>query len=242
MHSILRSPSSSSHMQKPAVHDLSSLDPELHKNLMYLRDFTGDLEELALDFTVTGADKTVHELIPRGADTPVTQQNKEDYIYGMANFRLNVEIRRHVEAFRRGLFNIIPQGCVGMFDAAELQFLVSGADERIDLDDLRANTVYHAMFDESHPTIQLFWSILGELSQADVQALLKFATSCPRPPLLGFRFLSPKFAIHSTQDETRLPSAATCLNLLRIPPLLDRDQLKERLLYAIRAGAGFELS
>ena len=46
----------------------------------------------------------------------------------------------------------------------------------------------------------------------------------------------------ATDEEGRLPTAATCMNLLKLPPYDDVETLRERLTYAIEAGAGFELS
>jgi ubiquitin-protein ligase E3 C len=40
----------------------------------------------------------------------------------------------------------------------------------------------------------------------------------------------------------RLPTAATCMNLLKLPPYKGVAEMREKLLYAITAGAGFELS
>jgi len=46
------------------LHDLPSLDAELYKSLLFLRDYDGDTEDLALSFTVTdgalGQNKEVH--------------------------------------------------------------------------------------------------------------------------------------------------------------------------------------
>ena len=74
-------------------------------------------------------------------------------------------------------------------------------------------------------------------------ATLKFATSCSRPPLLGFSYLQPPFCVgKATNEEGRLPTSATCMNLLKLPPYESVEALRERLTYAIEAGAGFELS
>lgn len=35
------------------LHDLPSLDAELYKSLLFLRDYAGDTEDLTLSFTVT---------------------------------------------------------------------------------------------------------------------------------------------------------------------------------------------
>jgi ubiquitin-protein ligase E3 C len=40
----------------------------------------------------------------------------------------------------------------------------------------------------------------------------------------------------------RLPTSATCMNLLKLPPYRSKDQLESKLLYAINADAGFDLS
>ena len=40
----------------------------------------------------------------------------------------------------------------------------------------------------------------------------------------------------------RLPTSSTCINLLKLPEYQDEAMLKEKLLYAIHAAAGFEFS
>jgi ubiquitin-protein ligase E3 C len=40
----------------------------------------------------------------------------------------------------------------------------------------------------------------------------------------------------------RLPSAATCMNLLKLPRYSNPQQLRDKLLYAISSNSGFELS
>ena len=71
-----------------------------------------------------------------------------------------------------------------MFNQQELQILLGGVDSPIDVEDLRANTQYGGLYDDHHPTIQTFWEVVNELEQDDRRKLLRFATSCSRPPLL----------------------------------------------------------
>jgi len=62
-------------------------------------------------------------------------------------------------------------------------------------------------------------------------------------PLLGFGHLNPRFSIRdSSDDQDRLPSTSTCVNLLKLPRYANADTLREKLLYAVNAGAGFDLS
>jgi ubiquitin-protein ligase E3 C len=40
----------------------------------------------------------------------------------------------------------------------------------------------------------------------------------------------------------QLPTSSTCVNLLKLPDYKDKETLREKLMYAINAGAGFDLS
>lgn len=76
---------------------------------------------------------------------------------------------------------------------------------------------------------------------------LMFCTSCSRPPLLGFSRLSPPLRIHQVIPENGppddyLPTAATCMNFLKLPPYSTAEIMKSKLLYAIQSKSGFELS
>lgn len=49
----------------------------------------------------------------------------------------------------------------------------------------------------------------------------------------------------STLDEAvqeRLPSASTCINLLKLPPYRSASVIRAKLLYAVKNVAGFDLS
>jgi ubiquitin-protein ligase E3 C len=42
--------------------------------------------------------------------------------------------------------------------------------------------------------------------------------------------------------DLQLPTSSTCVNLLKLPDYKDKATLREKLMYAINAGAGFDLS
>lgn len=71
-----------------------------------------------------------------------------------------------------------------MFNQQELQILLGGVDTPIDVDDLRTNTQYGGLYGEDQPTIQAFWRVVESFTQDQKRALLRFVTSCSRPPLL----------------------------------------------------------
>lgn len=128
-------------------------------------------------------------------------------------------------------------------DANELQVLISGAKTPIDVADLQQNTSYGGGYHASHPVILKFWRVVSSFDDIQRSKLLRFVTSCSRPPLLGFKNLFPGFAIHNAgRDPERLPTASTCMNLLKLPEIEDESLLKKKLLYAIESASGFELS
>lgn len=228
------------------IDHLYSLDPELHRNLLYLKTYEGDVQDLGLDFTIAVDDfgeNKIELLKPEGDEIAVTNENRIEYIHLVADFKLNKQIRQQCNAFRAGLSDVIGLDWLRMFSSKELSTLVAGAEHEINVGDLQAHTNYAGGYDLTHPTISAFWQVVGGLSEDQKRALLKFVTSCSRPPLLGFKDLDPPFCIqNSGSDSERLPTASTCMNLLKLPDFRDEVILKNKLLYAIESGAGFELS
>jgi len=230
--------------------DLASLDPGLHKNLLFVKNYEGDFEDLGLNFAVTEDHYgTVHStpLVPGGEEQAVTRDNVLRYKNLVSDYWLNRRIRDHSQAFMRGLSDIVQPDWIRMFSPEELQMIISGSVKPIDVQDLRAHCVYGGGYTDEHPSVEAFWRVLHELEDKDLELLLMFVTSCSRPPLLGFKDLQPCFCIqktaHSAEEaNSRLPTASTCMNLLKLPCYTNDKDLKSRLLYAIKAGAGFELS
>merc|ERR1719491_2035044 len=90
-----------------------------------------------------------------------------------------------------------------------------------------------------------FWNVVASFSSKHQCDLLRFVTSCERPPPLGFASMNPPFTIQRVgimRDRDKLPSAATCFNILKLPTYSSEKVLREKLTYAIQSGAGFELS
>jgi ubiquitin-protein ligase E3 C len=76
------------------IHHLVSLDPELYRNLLVLKQMP-DVSDMGLDFTVVNNDlgKThIEELKPGGRDIVVSNSNKIEYIHLMSNYKLNRQV------------------------------------------------------------------------------------------------------------------------------------------------------
>lgn len=188
------------------------------------------------------------ELRPGGSQIPVTNQNRLVYISYIARYRLQLQPQYQTNAFLQGLGQIIQPAWLSMFNQAELQTLVSGENADIDVEDLRRNTQYGGVYtigddNQEHPTVQLFWRVMHGMNNEERQKVLRFVTSTPRAPLLGFSHLNPRFSIRdSSDDQERLPSTSTCVNLLKLPRYSSAETLRSKLLYAVSSGAGFDLS
>ncbi|KAG0587489.1 hypothetical protein KC19_2G168200 [Ceratodon purpureus] len=233
------------------LHDLPSLDPELYQNLLFLKHYDGDLSQLAVYFVVMDneyGEQTEVELIPGGRDIQVTNDNVIKYIHLVAHHRLNTQIHQQSHHFLHGFQQVIHSEWIDMFNEHEIQILISGSQEGMDVDDLRKNAHYAGGYDEKHPVIEMFWEVVQKLEMKMQQKFLKFVTGCSRGPLLGFKHLEPQFCIQRAFDDgsqealDRLPTSATCMNLLKLPPYKSKEIIQEKLLYAITAGAGFDLS
>ncbi|XP_021908653.1 E3 ubiquitin-protein ligase UPL7 isoform X3 [Carica papaya] len=179
--------------------ELSTLDPELYRNLMYVKHYDGDVKDLSLDFTVTEESfgkRHVIELKPGGKDISVTNENKMQYIHAMADYKLNRQILPFSNAFYRGLTDLIFPSWLKLFNASEFNQLLSGGNHDIDVEDLRNNTRYTGGYSAGSRTIRLFWEVIKGFEPKERCMLLKFVTSCSRAPLLGFKYLQPTFTIH----------------------------------------------
>ena len=246
---------------RASINDLREYDEELYHGLLELKNYRGDVEnDFGLDFTVTDTvtvedddqnlvQQTItKELGQHGAETPVTNTNRPVYIDRIVRYRLQHQPKLVTDAFLKGLGQIIQPLWLAMFNQKELQKLVGGDNTELDIADLRRNTQYGGVYvigddGQEHPTVQLFWKALQDMSDDDRRKVLKFVTSTPRAPLLGFSHLYPKFSIRdSSEDQERLPSTSTCVNLLKLPRYGDMRTMKEKLLYAVNSGAGFDLS
>ncbi len=253
---LLKWTSDADAVSRTNINDLHELDEELYRGMMRLKNYDGDVKDLGIDFTIDdqvsspgGPLKTVtRNLLPNGENILVDNKNRPRYISYVARHRLVTQPGLQTRAFLRGLTTIIDPSWLRMFNQNELQWLVGGESSEIDVEDLHRNTDYSGPYSigddgEEHPTIKLFWQVMRGLEDSQRREVLKYVTSTPRAPLLGFSQLQPKFTIHfGGPDQERLPSASTCVNLLKLPAYESAELLKRKLLYAVQAGAGFDLS
>ncbi|KAK1803540.1 hypothetical protein P4O66_020956, partial [Electrophorus voltai] len=233
-------------LNKPwALKDLESIDPEFYNSLIWIKE--NNIEECGLEMFFS-VDKeilgeiTTHDLKPDGGNIQVTEENKEEYIRLVAEWRFSRGVEEQTQAFFEGFNEVLPQQYLQYFDAKELEVLLCGMQE-IDLVDWQRHTIYRH-YTRSSKQIIWFWQLVREMDNEKRMRLLQFVTGTCRLPVGGFTDLMgsngpQKFCIEKTGKENWLPRSHTCFNRLDLPPYKSYEQLKEKLLFAIEETEGF---
>ena len=233
--------------------DVESIDPEYSKSLQWLLDNRIDnLEGLDITFSVNtdafGQTQEV-ELKPGGQSIPVTDENKLEYVQLAADLRMTKAIRHQVFAFLKGFYEFVPHSLVSLFDEYELELIMCGIPDDLDLEDWKSNTAYQAGYTAESETILWFWEVVEELTKEEQVKLLQFVTGTSRVPWGGFSNLASGetgslFTIVRTDGSVdSLPTASTCFNMIKFPEYPSKDVISLKLRTAISCGSqGFEFA
>ena len=69
------------------------------------------------------------ELKPGGADIPVTEENKKEYVSLIVEYRISKRVKEQFDAFMSGFRELIPQDLINVFDERELELLIGVMSE-----------------------------------------------------------------------------------------------------------------
>lgn len=226
--------------------DLESIDPEFYNSLLWIKDNNiedCDLEMFfAADYEVLGQIKN-HELKLDGSNIKVTNENKDEYIKLMTQWRFTRGQEEQTKAFLDGFNDVIPLEWLHYFDERELELLLCGM-QKIDIDDWQRNTTYRH-YNKNSKQILWFWQFVREGLDNEKRArLLQFVTGTCRVPVGGFAELMgsngpQKFCIEKVGKHNWLPRSHTCFNRLDLPPYKSYKQLADKLSFATEETEGF---
>ncbi|KAF5864652.1 hypothetical protein ETB97_006929 [Aspergillus alliaceus] len=228
-----------------SIKDMETLDLDYYKSLLWMfeNDITDIITETFAVETDDFGEKQVIDLIENGRNIPVTQENKEEYIQRVVDYRLVRSVKEQLDNFLKGFHEIIPADLISIFNEQELELLISGLPE-IEVDDWKANTEYHN-YSASSPQIQWFWRAVRSFDKEERAKLLQFVTGTSKVPLNGFKELEgmngiSRFNIHRDYgNKDRLPSSHTCFNQLDLPEYESYETLRQRLYTAMTAGSEY---
>ncbi|XP_028281525.1 E3 ubiquitin-protein ligase HECW2 isoform X2 [Parambassis ranga] len=227
--------------------DLEYLDEEFHQSLQWMKD--NDIEDM-LDLTFTVNEEvfgqiTERELKPGGANIPVSEKNKKEYIERMVKWRIERGVVQQTESLVRGFCEVVDARLVSVFDARELELVIAGTAE-IDLSDWRNNTEYRGGYHDNHIVIRWFWAAVERFNNEQRLRLLQFVTGTSSIPYEGFASLRGsngprRFCVEKWGKITSLPRAHTCFNRLDLPPYPSFSMLYEKMLTAVEETSTFGL-
>ena len=228
--------------QPVSIRDMESVDLDYSKNMEWM--LSNDIADIITEtFSVTvdkfGVEEIV-DLIPNGRNIPVTEENKEEYVRKVIEYRLTGSVSEQLEYFLKGFYDIVPTDLISIFDEGELELLISGTPD-VDIDDWRANTDYQN-YNASSPQIQWFWRAVRSFTKEERARLLQFVTGTGKVPLNGFKELEgmngfTRFSIHKDYGpRERLPSSHTCFNQLDLPEYDNYEQLRKGMYTAMTTG------
>lgn len=226
------------------VEDIESIDAEVYRGLQWMQDndVTGLMYTFSVDDERFGQVVEV-ELVPGGRDREVTNDNKAEYIALLTAWRCGTRVQEQMRAFNAGLFELVPQRLLAIFDDRELELLIGGISD-IDIDDWQRHTDLRRYTAEDDP-VRWFWRCVRDEFDAEKRArLLQFATGTSRVPVNGFKDLQGsdgprRFCIERIDGPALLPKSHTCFNRIDLPPYPDYETLVRKLTMAIEETIGF---
>ncbi|XP_062554311.1 E3 ubiquitin-protein ligase Nedd-4-like isoform X5 [Armigeres subalbatus] len=224
--------------------DMESVDTEYYNSLLYIKE--NDPSELMLTFSVdeeSFGTTSQRDLKPNGANIEVTNDNKDEYIKLVIEWRFVARVKSQMQAFLEGFGSLVPLHLLKIFDENELELLMCGI-QSIDVSDWKKNTLYKGDYYANHVVVQWFWRAVLSFSNEMRSRLLQFVTGTSRVPMNGFKELygsnGPQmFTIEKWGTTDNFPRAHTCFNRLDLPPYESYSHLKDKLVKAIEGSQGF---
>ncbi|XP_014468262.1 PREDICTED: E3 ubiquitin-protein ligase NEDD4 isoform X3 [Dinoponera quadriceps] len=224
--------------------DMESVDSEYYNSLLWIKE--NDPSELELTFCLdeeSFGHTSQRELKPDGANIPLTDENKDEYISLVIQWRFVSRVQEQMNAFLEGFNALIPPTLVKIFDEHELELLMCGI-QHIDVKDWKQNTLYKGDYHANHLVVQWFWRVVLSFSNEMRSRLLQFVTGTSRVPMNGFKELygsnGPQlFTIEKWGTPENYPRAHTCFNRIDLPPYTSYQQLRDKLVKAIEGSQGF---
>jgi E3 ubiquitin-protein ligase HECTD2 len=228
--------------------DLAELRPSLANGLRHLLEFNGNVEETFCRDFVAEVDRYGQivqiPLCPRGETRSVTNANRREFVHLYINYLLDTSVARQYEPFKRGFYTVCGGNALSLFRPEEIELLVRGSDEPLDISSLRAVAVYEnwGMVNpgETEPLIGWFWNFFETVGPKDQRKILGFITGSDRIPAMGATSLVIKIVCLG-EDSERFPVARTCFNALCMWRYGTRERLEKKLWTAVTESEGFGL-
>lgn len=144
------------------------------------------IEDLGLDFTLPGYPNI--ELVPGGADEPVTIDNVNNYIRKVVEVTLSSGVQRQVDAFRAGFSQVFPYSALKAFTPDELCMLFGRVEEDWTLETLMDSIKADHGYNLDSKSVRNLLQVMSELSEEGRRGFLQFITGSPKLPIGGMSY------------------------------------------------------
>lgn len=244
------------------LEDLAEFRPALARGLRQLLEYEGDVQETFCRDFVAEMDRYGEilqiPLFPGGEKRPVTNSNRKEFVDLYVHYLLDTAVARQYEPFKRGFFTVCGGNALSLFRPEEIELLVRGSDEHLDVASLRAVATYEGWPKEDGPPDQQlqviwFWDFFSRASPLDQRKILSFITGSDRIPAMGATNLVIRVQLlreaHQVdvygrplwQPVERFPIARTCFNSIALYKYGSREKLEQKLWTAVTESEGFGL-
>lgn len=196
--------------KKCTLADMESIDADFFRSLTWILENSIDG---ILDLTFSTEDDRFGEVVTvdlksGGRDIEVTDENKEEYVSLVTEWRIQLRVEEQFNAFKSGFNELVPQELINVFDERELELLIGGIAD-MDVDDWKKHTDYRG-YTETDEVIQNFFKLVSSWDNEKRARLLQFATGTSRIPIGGFKDLQGsdgprRFTIEKAGEVTQLP-------------------------------------
>ena len=180
-------------------------------------------------------------LKPGGESTLVCAANCLEFVELYSKYLMEGEVYEQLVAIRDGLCNIIPPHFFIGISAEDLQLLLNGKIT-LDLATLREHIIVQLDQGARPEMADWFWSALESFASAELSKFLYFATGSLTIPVESAEAFSIEIRFTAHDYEMPLPTSATCSREIFIPSYLDREMLKQKLLFAIQNCDSYQVS
>ncbi|KAL6717466.1 putative E3 ubiquitin-protein ligase [Lecanora helva] len=234
----------STHTQ--TLEDLAEFRPSLARGLRQLLDFEGNVQEVfCRDFVAPVERYGFVDQVPlcsNGENRPVTNSNRHEFVDLYVKYILDTSVSRQYEPFKRGFFGVCEGNALSLFRPEEIEVLVRGSEEPLDINTLRAVAIYDGWAKGKDPAdesvVNWFWESFSNANAQDQRKMLRFITSSDRIPAMGAMCLTIKITCLG-DDSDRFPIARTCFNMLGIYRYKTKVKLEHKLWKAVNESEGF---
>ena len=191
-----------------------------------------------LSFSVPLGENVDFNLDNNGDKRRVTAECSMDFLLGYVQLKLccfqTDSENNAVRNLALGVQHLCDRELFNKLSPVSLQLVLEG-EQNLDVAVWQKFTEVKNGWNENRTTVDLFWRVLGSMSQEEKQRLLCFVVGTSTLPAKGFEDLYPPFTLivgTISMSTEALPVSHTCFHMLIIPRYTSQDVMREKLIMA----------